>query len=91
MLGKYRTDLLLLLHNLPLLKTLHIGINVLHGDAPSILFPTSLPGGHFQPSEPSAFLYTGLFTRRVLLNFYFAAINNTMGVTTKSNVLFLLN
>jgi hypothetical protein len=42
MLGKYRTDLLLLLHNLPLLITLHIGINALHGDAPSILFPTSL-------------------------------------------------
>jgi hypothetical protein len=35
--------------------------------------------------------YTGLFTRRVLLNFYFAATNNTMAVTTKSNVLFLLN
>jgi hypothetical protein len=42
MLGKYRTVLLLLLHNLPLLITLHRGINVLHGDAPSILFPTSL-------------------------------------------------
>jgi hypothetical protein len=42
MLGKYRTDLLLLLHNLPLLRTLHIGINALHGDAPSIVFPTSL-------------------------------------------------
>jgi hypothetical protein len=37
MLGKYRTDLLLLLHNLPLLLMLHIGINALHGDAPSIL------------------------------------------------------
>jgi hypothetical protein len=36
MLGKYRTDLLLLLHNLPLLITLHIGINALHGDAPSV-------------------------------------------------------
>jgi hypothetical protein len=34
---------------------------------------------------------TGLFTRGVLLNFYFAATNNTMAVTTKSNVLFLLN
>jgi hypothetical protein len=35
--------------------------------------------------------YTGLFTRGVLLNFYFAGTNNTMAVTTKSNVLFLLN
>jgi hypothetical protein len=47
MLGKYRTDLLLLLHNLPLLINykLHIGINALqflHGDAPSILLLTSL-------------------------------------------------
>jgi hypothetical protein len=42
MLDKYRTDLLLLLHNLPLLIMLYIGINALHGDAPSILFPTSL-------------------------------------------------
>jgi hypothetical protein len=45
MLGKYRTDLLLLLHNLPLLIMLHIGINALHGDAPSILciyFPRHL-------------------------------------------------
>jgi hypothetical protein len=35
--------------------------------------------------------HTGLFTRGVLRNFYFAATNNTMAVTTKSNVLFLLN
>jgi hypothetical protein len=33
----------------------------------------------------------GLFTRGVLLNFYFTATNNTMAVTTKSNVLFFLN
>jgi hypothetical protein len=46
MLGKYRTDLLLLLHNLPLLIMLHVGINALHGDAPSILFPTSLNKTH---------------------------------------------
>jgi hypothetical protein len=36
------------------------------------------------------FFYTGLFTRGVFLNFYFAATNTTMAVTTK-NVLFLLN
>jgi hypothetical protein len=38
-----------------------------------------------------AYHYTGLFTIGVLLNFYFAATNNTMAVTTKSNVLFLLH
>jgi uncharacterized protein YbcV (DUF1398 family) len=41
--------------------------------------------------QSNAWLYTGLFTRGVLLNFYFAATNNTMAVTTKSNVLCLLN